>query len=179
MCYDEHWWVWWQRRIDWDNLDMLSIKMRQTASSIVQQQSKGLRQTACLRQTWHDGDKQDVKVLLCYKRIHSFGTSRWRKSKGIKCVSRFATCKSHHTALSNAAAPNIDCHGRWLPRRAAASQWEMAHPRRNAAAVTPREPKVTKGGKTCPYSRPTRMQNFTALSFSAAEKSVNVQKKQN
>ena len=39
--------------------------MRQTASSIVQQrQFKGLRQTGCLRQTWQDGVKQDVK--FCY-----------------------------------------------------------------------------------------------------------------
>jgi len=40
-------------------------------------------------------------------------------------------------------------------------------PSNNAAPVTPREPMFT-----CPDSRPTRMQNFTALAFTAAEKSV-------
>jgi len=35
-----------------------------------------------------------------------------------------------------------------------------------------------KGEKTCPDSRPTRMQNFTPLALSAAEKSVTVQKQQ-
>ena len=33
-----------------------------------------------------------------------------------------------------------------------------------------------KGDKTCPDSRPTRMQNFMPLAFSAAEKSVTVQR---
>ena len=47
----------------------------------------------------------------------------------------------------------------------------------NAAPVTPREPIFTKGEKTCRDSRPTRMQNFTPLALSAAEKSVTVQTK--
>jgi len=50
------------------------------------------------------------------------------------------------------------------------------HPGTNAAPVTPREPIFTKGEKTCPDSRPTRMQNFTPLAFSTAEKSVTVQR---
>jgi len=45
-----------------------------------------------------------------------------------------------------------------------------------AAPVTPREPMFTKGEKTCPDSRPTRMQNFTLLAFSVTEKSIIVQK---
>jgi len=53
------------------------------------------------------------------------------------------------------------------------------HPGSSAAApVIPREPIFTKGEKTCPDSKPTSMQNFTPLAFSAAEKSVTVQKKQ-
>ena len=47
-----------------------------------------------------------------------------------------------------------------------------------AAPVTPREPIFTKGEKTGPNSRPTCMQNFTPLAFSAAKKSVTVQIKQ-
>ena len=43
-----------------------------------------------------------------------------------------------------------------------------------AAPVTPREP-IFKREKTGPDSRPTRVQNFTPLAFSAAEKSVTVQ----
>ena len=35
---------------------------------------------------------------------------------------------------------------------------------------------MPKGEKTCPDSRPTRMQNFMPLAFSAAEKSVTVQR---
>jgi len=51
------------------------------------------------------------------------------------------------------------------------------HTGTNAAdPVTPREPMFTTGEKTCPDSRPTRMQNFTPLAFSAAEKSVTAQK---
>jgi len=56
-------------------------------------------------------------------------------------------------------------------------QVEMAHPRRNAAAVTPREPKFTKRGR-----RPVRIVGQHACKitrrylFSAAEKSVTVQK---
>ena len=54
-------------------------------------------------------------------------------------------------------------------------QGEMAYSGSNAAApVTPREPKFTKGEKTCPDNWPTCMQNFTPLSFSAAEKPVTV-----
>jgi len=45
-----------------------------------------------------------------------------------------------------------------------------------ATPVTLCEPMFTKGEKTCPDSRPTRMQNFMPLSLSAAEKSVTVQK---
>jgi len=36
-----------------------------------------------------------------------------------------------------------------------------------------------KREKTCPDSRPTRVQNFTSLAFSATEKSVTVQTKKN
>jgi len=36
-------------------------------------------------------------------------------------------------------------------------------------------PLISKRGETCPDSRPTRMQNFTPLAFSAAEKSITVQ----
>jgi len=51
------------------------------------------------------------------------------------------------------------------------------HARSNAAApVTPHEPTFTKGEKTCLDSRPTRMQNFTPLALSTAEKSVTVQR---
>jgi len=39
-----------------------------------------------------------------------------------------------------------------------------------------RKPNFTKGEKTCLDSRPTPMQNFTHLAFSAAEKSVTTQK---
>jgi len=40
-------------------------------------------------------------------------------------------------------------------------------------------PLTSKWDKTCPDSRPTRMQNFTPLSFSTAEKSVNIQTNKN
>ena len=55
---------------------------------------------------------------------------------------------------------------------------KAAGPTYAAAVVTPREPIFTKVEKTCPDSRPTRVQNFTPLALSAAEKSVTVQKKQ-
>ena len=52
---------------------------------------------------------------------------------------------------------NSDCHKECRPRD------------------SPRAKVHQKGEKTCLDSRPTRMQNFTPLSFSVAEKSVTVQ----
>jgi len=49
------------------------------------------------------------------------------------------------------------------------------HPGSNAAPVTPHESIFAKREKTCLDSRPTRMQNFMPLAFSATEKSVTVQ----
>jgi len=97
-------------------------------------------------------------------------------------------CKmhTHHTALGNAAARNSNCpcHGGQFGILVAHPHGRScagdSHPGTHAAApVTPREPIFTKGEKTCPDSRPTRMQNFTPLAFSVAEKSVpvTVQKK--
>jgi len=53
---------------------------------------------------------------------------------------------------------------------------ETASPTYAAAPVTPCEPVFTKGEKTCLDSRPTCMQNFTPLAFSAAEKSMTCKK---
>jgi len=114
-----------------------------------------------------------------------------------KCISKLARRKSHHTALVDTAARNSDC-----PPSVAASfdicfqertlvipilrtyehvvhisRHRDIYPGSNAAPVTPREPIFTKREKTCPDSRPTRMQNFTPLAFSTAEKSVTVQTK--
>jgi len=91
-----------------------------------------------------------------------------------KCVSRLARCIPYHMALHNAAAPNSEspCH--------AATQFICRNQSyRNLCRrrhVTPREPMFTKWEKTCPDSRPTCMQNFTPLAFSAAEKSITVQR---
>jgi len=107
-----------------------------------------------------------------------------------KCVRRLARRIPHHMALSNATARNSDCPPslatgtrRWYVKLAAASLTmenlaanSDVHPGTNAAPVTPRKPIFTKAEKTCPDTRPTRMQNFTLLAFSAAEKSVTVQK---
>jgi len=98
--------------------------------------------------------------------------------------------KSHHTALSNAATCNSQCpstvvsiddngmvHALHLSVNIS-TIWRSSGS--NAAApVTPLEPIFTKGEKTCPDSRSTRMQNFTPLAFFAAEKSVTIQTKKN
>jgi len=71
-------------------------------------------------------------------------------------------------ALRDAAARNSDCPpsltitgSHWM-----APVRRYVHPGSNAAApVTPREPEFTKREKACLDSCPTRMQNFTPLSF--------------
>ena len=114
-----------------------------------------------------------------------------QKETKSKCVRRLARCIPHHTALSNATARNSDCPPslaagarRWYVKLAAASLTmenlaanSDVHPGTNAAPVTPRKPIFTKAEKTCPDTRPTRMQNFTLVALSAAEKSVTVQRK--
>jgi len=111
-----------------------------------------------------------------------------REIENFKKTSPSARRKSHHTALSNAAACNSQCpstvvsiddngtvHALHLSVNIGMI-WGSSGS--NAAApVTPREPIFTKREKTCPDSSPTRMQNFTPLAFSAAEKSVTVQTK--
>jgi len=108
------------------------------------------------------------------------------KKKFKKCVSGLPRRKSHHTALSNAAACNSDCPpsvgSARAPGAVGAVGWHQFPDafipevmQTNAAPVTPREPKFTKRGEACPDCRPTRVQNFTPPSFSAAEKSVTVQ----
>jgi len=58
-----------------------------------------------------------------------------------KCVSRLARHKSHHRALSNAAAPIPNTHAMLRHTGAGAA----IHPGSNSAApVTPRELKFTK-----------------------------------
>jgi len=116
-----------------------------------------------------------------------------------KCASRLARRIPHHTALVDTAAPSSNCppslaagfdicfQERTLVvrilfhrHRALVIQillYRDIHPGSNAATpVTPLKPIFTKGEKTSPDSRPTCMQNFTSLAFSAAEKSVTVQK---
>jgi len=115
-----------------------------------------------------------------------------RKWVSNKCASRLARRIPHHTALSNAvpAVPNAHRASPYymsnspcvrpvtvVCRLFPAGQIRI-HPGSNAAPVNPREPMFTKGDKTCPDSRPTHMQNFTALPFSAAKKYVIVKKKQ-
>ena len=105
-----------------------------------------------------------------------------------KCVSWLARRKSHHTALVDAAAPVPNVH---RPRPLASTfVWRNAHFSSQCYSewafipeVMPPPPWLPasqsspKGEKTCPDSRPKRVQNFTLLSFSAAEKSVTVQTK--
>ena len=98
--------------------------------------------------------------------------------------------KSHHTALSIAAACNSQCS----PTVVSTDDNGMVHALhlsvnigmiwRSSGKVMPppwlpASQSSPKGEKTCPDSRPTRMQNFTPLAFSAAEKSVTVQTKTN
>jgi len=122
-----------------------------------------------------------------------FSTITTTRNKINKCVSRLARRKSHHTALSNAVASNSECPptlaagvGRRYVELAGSGatatgghhvcQFRLPDPE-VMPPVTPREPMpmFTKKETTCPDSRPTRMQYFTPLAFSAAEKSVTVQ----
>ena len=86
---------------------------------------------------------------------------------------------SHHTALCDAAAANSECPTDPRP--------QCVDARIALAALSVFLPLVTltfdlwppKWEKTCLDSSQTRVQNFTPLSFSAAEKSVTVQTKKN
>jgi len=117
-------------------------------------------------------------------------------NKKHKCVSRLARRIPHHTALSNAAARNSQClptvvtiddnrtnrqfnsglfiHDDQQHRRSTPGRRLMPPP-----PWLPASQSSPKGEKTCPDSRLTRVQNFTPLAFSAAEKSVTVQTKKN
>jgi len=93
--------------------------------------------------------------------VSSFGCLHFCTNCLNKCVSRLVRRKSHHTALSSAAAPNSTQPRRPIPT--AHCDFYIAHLGSHTAAVTPRQPKFTKWEKTCPDSSPTRMQNCTSL----------------
>jgi len=78
-----------------------------------------------------------------------------------KCVSRLARRKSHHTALSHAAAPNSECPPLLLLHAGARVHGANAHPGSNAAAaVTPTSQSSPKWEKICPDGSRTRVQIF-------------------
>jgi len=96
-----------------------------------------------------------------------------------KCVSRFARriTLPQYTALIHAAACNSQC-----PATVAAVGKHSRRVGWRPALLMPPPPwlptsqRSPKGEKSCSEnSRPTRMQNFTPLALSAAEKSVTVQ----
>jgi len=114
---------------------------------------------------------QFVWLRLAFKLNMSSATNKRTNAS----VSRLAKRKSHHTALSNAAAPNSECSC-----QAPAQTFRRSHSSRNFVMPPPpwlpASQSTPEGEKTCLDSRPTSTQNFMPLSFSAAEKSVTVQK---
>ena len=78
--------------------------------------------------------------------------------------------------LTRRRRPNSDCPPSLARSRRLATVHRCVHPGSKAPAVTPPSQSSPEWEKTCPDSSRTCMQNFTPLSFSAAEKSVTVQK---
>jgi len=77
--------------------------------------------------------------------------------------------------LTRRRRPNSDCTPSLAESRRVAPVRRCVHPRSNAPPWLPASLKSPKWEKTCPDSSRTSMQNFTPLSFYAAENYITVQ----